>query len=57
VNIPIDPGMPALMVLLVSNAEPISAYIAVFGLLALSAVVLVASMKQVRRLEINYTAE
>jgi hypothetical protein len=57
VNIPIDPGMPALMVLLVSNAEPISAYIAVFGLLALSVFVLVASMKQVRRLEINYTAE
>jgi hypothetical protein len=57
VNVPIDPGMPALLVLLISNAEPISAYIAVFGLLALSAVVLVASMKQVRRLEINYTAE
>lgn len=57
VNVPIDPGMPALLVLLISNAEPISAYIAVFGLLALSAVVLLASMKQVRRLEINYTAE
>src|SRR6185437_10316266 len=52
VNVPIDPGMPSLLVLLISNAEPISAYIAVFGLLALSAVVLVASMKQVRRLEI-----
>jgi ABC-type transport system involved in multi-copper enzyme maturation permease subunit len=57
VNVPIDPGMPSLLVLLISNAEPISAYIAVFGLLALSAVVLVASMKQVRRLEINYTTE
>jgi ABC-type transport system involved in multi-copper enzyme maturation permease subunit len=57
VNIPLDPGMPALLALLVSNSEPISAYIAVFGLLALSTLVLVASMKQVRHLEINYTTE
>ncbi|HEX4165369.1 MAG TPA: hypothetical protein VHZ55_07835 [Bryobacteraceae bacterium] len=57
VNIPVDPGMPPLIALLVSNAEPISAYVAVLGLLALSALVLLASMKQVRRLEINYTTE
>ncbi len=57
VNIPVDPGMPPLIALLVSNAEPISAYLAVFGLLALSVLVLAASMKQVRRLEINYTTE
>jgi ABC-type transport system involved in multi-copper enzyme maturation permease subunit len=57
VNIPVDPGMPALMQLLVSNAEPISAYLAVFGLLALSVVVLIASMQQVRRLEIQYSTE
>jgi hypothetical protein len=57
VNIPLDPGMPALLALLVSNAEPVSAYLAVFGLLALSAVVLFASMKQVRHLEINYTTD
>jgi hypothetical protein len=57
VNIPLDPGMPPLVALLVSNAEPVSAYLAVFGLLALSAVVLFASMKQVRRLEINYATD
>ncbi len=57
VNIPLDPGMPPLIALLVSNAEPVSAYLAVFGLLALSAVVLFLSMKQVRRLEINYTTD
>lgn len=57
VQIPIDPGMPPLIALLVSNAEPISAYIAVFGLVALSAAVVATSMKLVRGLEINYTAE
>ncbi len=57
VQIPIDPGMPPLIALLVSNAEPISAYIAVVGLVAVSAAVLVAATKLVRRLEINYTTE
>lgn len=57
VNIPVDPGMPALIALLVSNAEPVAGYLAVAGLLALSAVILAASMKRVRRLEINYTTE
>ncbi len=57
VAIPVDPGMPPLIALLVSNAEPISTYVAVFGLIALSVVVLASSMKLVRRLEINYTTE
>ena len=49
--------MPALLKLLVSNGDPISAYLAVFGLLALAAVVLWASSLKVRSLEINYTTE
>ena len=57
VQIPVDPGMPSLIALLVSNAQPISAYIAVFGLIVLSAAVLAASMMLVRELEINYTTE
>ncbi|MBV8552119.1 MAG: hypothetical protein JOY54_12525 [Acidobacteriaceae bacterium] len=57
VEIPVDPGMPPLLALLVSNAEPVSAYIAVFGLIALSVAVLAASMTRVRQLEINYTAD
>ena len=33
-QIPVDPGMPKLVALLVSNAEPVSWYFAIFGLLA-----------------------
>src|SRR5271165_281064 len=57
VSIPVDPGMPPLLALLVSNADPISGYIAVFGLLCVAAVILVACATGVRRLEINYTTE
>jgi len=57
VQIPLDPGMPALFAMLVSNGDPISAYVAVFGLLSLSVLVLWASSLKVRRLEINYTTE
>lgn len=57
VQIPIDPGMPPLITLLVSNPQPISAYIAVFGLLLLSIAVLTTSMRLARRLEINYMTE
>jgi ABC-type transport system involved in multi-copper enzyme maturation permease subunit len=57
VSIPIDPGMPSLIALLVSNAEPVAGWIAIAGLLALSVVILAASMRRVRRLEINYTTE
>lgn len=54
VEISLDPGMPPLFALLVSNPEPVSRYIAILGLLALSVVVLFAAAKRVRRLEINY---
>lgn len=57
VEIPLDPGMPPLLALLVSNPEPISAYISVIGLLAISALVLFVSTRRVRRLEINYTTD
>jgi hypothetical protein len=57
VDIPVDPGMPPLLALLISNAEPISAYIAVFGLLVVSVAILAGSMRRVRQLEINYTTE
>ncbi len=57
VNIPVDPGMPPLLALLISDAEPISAYVAILGLLAVSVAILVGSMSRVRRLEINYTTD
>jgi|SRR5579884_3903135 len=57
VNIPVDPGMPSLLALLVSNAEPVAAPLAVSGLLLLSVFILAASMRRVRVLEINYTTE
>lgn len=57
VQIPTDPGMPALLKVLVSNGDPISAYVAVLGLLALAVLILWASSLKVRRLEINYTTE
>ncbi len=57
VDIPLDPGMPALFALLVSNPEAISGYIAVIGLLALSMLVLAVSTRRVRTLEINYTTD
>jgi hypothetical protein len=57
VQIPTDPGLPALLKMLVSNGDPISAYLAVLGLVALAVVVLWASSLKVRTLEINYTTE
>jgi ABC-type transport system involved in multi-copper enzyme maturation permease subunit len=57
VAIPVDPGMPSLLALLVSSGDPVSGYVAVFGLLVVSFAVLFASTARVRRLEINYTTE
>jgi ABC-type transport system involved in multi-copper enzyme maturation permease subunit len=57
VQIPTDPGMPALLRVLISNGDPISAYLAVFGLLALAVLILWASSVKIRTLEINYTTE
>lgn len=57
VDVPIPPGMHPLLALLISNPEPISAPVAVLGLLAVALVALYVSSLQVRRLEINYTTE
>jgi len=57
VQISADPGMPALLKLLVTNGDPISSYLAVFGLLALALFMLWAASLKVRTLEINYTTE
>lgn len=57
VDVPVQPGTPALLALLVSSPEPVSAPIAVLGLLAVAAVALYVSSLQVRRMEINYTTE
>jgi ABC-type transport system involved in multi-copper enzyme maturation permease subunit len=57
VQVPVDPGMPKLFALLVSNAEPVPGYLAVFGVVALSGLVLYLSCLRVRPLEINYTTE
>lgn len=57
VQIPVDPGMPPLIALLVSNPSPISAYVAVFGLIVFAVVVLLISVPLARRLEINYATE
>jgi len=57
VNIPSPPGVPPLLALLISNPDPVSAPIAVFGLLIVALIALYASSLQVRRMEINYTTE
>jgi hypothetical protein len=51
---PVDPGAPLLVRLLSAPAEPPTAAVAVLGLLALTAVVLWAASRAVRRLEIDY---
>jgi ABC-type transport system involved in multi-copper enzyme maturation permease subunit len=57
VNIPTPPGMPALLAMLISNPDPISAPLALTGLLLLALLALYLSSVQVRRMEINYTTE
>lgn len=57
VDVPVQPGTPPLLALLVSNPEPVSAPVAVLGLLVVAAVALYVSSLQVRRMEINYTTE
>jgi hypothetical protein len=51
---PIDPHAPLLIRLLIAPAEPPSAGLAVLGLLGVTAFVLWAACRAVRRLEINY---
>jgi ABC-type transport system involved in multi-copper enzyme maturation permease subunit len=57
VDIPSPPGMPALMSLLISNPDPVSAPVAILGILSVALLVLYVSSFQVRRMEINYATE
>lgn len=57
VDIPSPPGTPPLLSLLVSNPDPVSAPVAILGIVIVSALVLYVSSFQVRRMEINYTSE
>jgi ABC-type transport system involved in multi-copper enzyme maturation permease subunit len=57
VDIPTPPGTPALLALLVSNSDPVSAPVAILGVVAVALLVLYVSSLQVRRMEINYTSE
>ena len=57
VNIPTPPAMPPVLALLVSNSDPVSAPVAVLGILIVALIALYASSIQVRRMEINYTTE
>ncbi len=57
VDIPVQPGTSPVLALLVSNSDPVSAPVAVLGILIVAALALYASSLQVRRMEINYTTE
>jgi hypothetical protein len=57
VDIPVPPGMPPLLALLISNANPVSPPVAVFGVILVALFAFYVSTRQVRRMEINYTTE
>jgi ABC-type transport system involved in multi-copper enzyme maturation permease subunit len=57
VEIPSPPGVSPLLALLISNTDPVSAPVAVVGIVVVALIALYASSLQVRRMEINYTAE
>src|SRR5450631_3053369 len=57
VDIPIPPGTPPVLALLISNSDPVSAPVAVVGIVIVAMIALYASSVQVRRMEINYTTE
>jgi len=57
VDIPSPPGTPPLLSLLVSNPDPVSAPVAILGIVIVSVMVLYISSLQVHRMEINYTTE
>ncbi|MFC1838079.1 hypothetical protein ACFL1N_00760 [Thermodesulfobacteriota bacterium] len=57
VSVPPDNGMPLLIRLLISPADPPSAVAAVFGFLIFTALVLLVASQIIRRLEIDYNTE
>ena len=54
---PMDPNVPPLLRLVLAPAEPTSAWIAILGVLGVTALVLYVASRAVRRLEINYGTE
>ena len=54
---PVEEGTPALVRLLLSPASPAPVYAAVLGLLALTALVLWAACRVVRKIEIDYATD
>jgi hypothetical protein len=57
VDIPAPPGTSPFFALLISNSDPVSAPLAVLGILIVAFIALYASGIQVRLMEINYTTE
>ena len=57
VDVPVQPGTPAVLALLVSNADPISPAVAVLGVLIVASLALYTASVRVRRMEIDYTTE
>lgn len=57
VNIPASGDTSPLLALLISNSDPVSAPVAVLGIVIVALIALYASSVQVRRMEINYTLE
>lgn len=57
VDIPTPPDTPPLLALLISNSDPVSPLLAILGLMIVAAIAVYVSTLQVRRMEINYTAE
>lgn len=57
VNIPSPTDTPPVLALLISNSDPVSAPVAVLGIVIVALIALYASSVQVRRMEINYTSE
>ena len=54
---PMDPNVPPLLRLVLAPAEPTSAWVAIVGVFAVTALVLYVASRAVRRLEINYGTE
>jgi ABC-type transport system involved in multi-copper enzyme maturation permease subunit len=57
VNIPTPPDTAPLFAMLVSNPDPVSAPVAVIGVVTVALLALFASSLRARRMEINYTTE
>lgn len=54
---PLDPNVPPLLRLVLAPAPPTSAWVAILGVLGVTALVLYVASRAVRRLEINYGTE